>query len=131
MHEIKLANQQKEKKRREELISREIEELQNCTFQPTLNQSFAAAASHSNASTSAKSSDPIVIKGLNRHLELRQLSEKLKKEEKEREFNAFHVRDVDKFRRQEDGATIVKSFDLRVNSPSRLDKWKRYSNIHE
>ena len=131
LHEIKLANQQKEKKRREELISREIEELQNCTFQPTLNQSFAAAASHSNASTSAKSSDPIVIKGLNRHLELRQLSEKLKKEEKEREFNAFHVRDVDKFRRQEDGATIVKSFDLRVNSPSRLDKWKRYSNIHE
>lgn len=102
--EIQLQRLQKENRRKEELIAREIEELQECTFQPMLHQNH----SFLHDQTAISANEPIIIKGLNRHLELKQLADKLKKEEQEREFNAFHVRNVDKFRRQEDGSTIVK-----------------------
>jgi hypothetical protein len=105
-YEINLKSQQKMAKIKNEIISKEIEELQNCTFQPSLQHSFVSG--NRSTENNASNNDPIVIRGLNRHLELKQLAGKLKKEEKEREYNAFHVKNVDKFRRQEDGSTIVK-----------------------
>ena len=49
----------------------------------------------------------IVIRGLNRHLELRRMAEQLKLEKEQREREAFSVRGVDKYRRPEDASTIV------------------------
>lgn len=128
--EIQEQQMRKEMLRRDAIIAKEIEELQECTFQPQLqqNHSFLYEQSQSRGSGggAAAAVEPVIIKGLNRHLELKQLSDRLKKEEQEREYNAFHVKNVEKYRRQEDGSTIVKSFDLRVNSPSRLQH-RKYS----
>jgi len=51
--------------------------------------------------------EPIVIKGLGRYLELKQMSLKQKAEAMRREKEAFQVKNVDKYRRIEDGSTIV------------------------
>jgi hypothetical protein len=102
--EIHLHRLEKENRRQQELILREVEELQDCTFHPDLrqNQSFAVATSPKRDGES-----PVVIKGLARHMELKELSQKLKKEQLDREYAAFHVIRVDDYRRPEDGSTIV------------------------
>lgn len=102
--EIQLHRLEKENRRQQELILREVEELQDCTFHPDLhqNQSFAIITSQNGESES-----PVVIKGFARHMELKELSQKLKKEQLDREHAAFHVTKVDEYRRPEDGSTIV------------------------
>lgn len=90
---------EREEKRREALIAREIEELQECTFQPSLVSQYRPED---------EDDAPIVVRGLGRHMELRDLAAKLRQENEARVFNAFHVPNVDKLRRPEDGSTIVK-----------------------
>lgn len=59
--------------------------------------------------TSIKSAQHmIVIKGIERHLELRRLAEQQKIDKENREKEVFHVQNVDSYRRPEDSSTIVK-----------------------
>ena len=97
----------KEAKRREELIAREIEEMKECTFQPFIktNQSHKGARIFSRGCPDDK---PVVVRGLGRHLELKHLSLKQREEAYRREIEVFSVRNIDLFRRGEDGSTIVK-----------------------
>lgn len=95
---IRLHLLEKEEKRRSEIIARELDELKECTFQPTIVQYQPLDASEAG---------PIIVKGLGRHLELKHLSKKQKEEAAQREKDAFSVKNVEKFRRAEDGSTIV------------------------
>ena len=54
--------------------------------------------------------EPIVVRGIGRHLELRDLKNKLKEEKLQRERQVFRVEHVERFRRPEDGSTIVRPF---------------------
>lgn len=95
--DIKLKALQKEEARRNDLIMKELRELEECTFHPNL-YSYPPAY---------QPEKPIVVKGLARHMELRQLSNKMKEEAALREYEVFHVSNVEKFRRPEDGLTMV------------------------
>jgi len=116
--EIHLHRLQKESRRQQELILREIEELQECTFRPNLaqNHSFADISSTfmSDVNDSGRR-EPIIVKGLARHMELQELSKKLKEEKAARECAAFNVVNVDGYRRPEDGSTIVKVSGIVLN----------------
>lgn len=101
--EIRQRALEKEEQRRQALIAQEIAELQECSFQPSLQSRYRPESIDD---------DPIIIRGLGRHMELRDLTAKLKEENRQREFKAFHVVNVDKLRRPEDGTTVVKPFDL-------------------
>lgn len=98
---IRLRQIEKEESRRAELIARELQELKECTFHPTVRQYRPIDPSESG---------PIVVRGLGRHLELKHLSKQQKEEAIQREKDAFSVKNVEKYRRAEDGSTIVQSF---------------------
>ena len=102
--DIRLSLLEKEKKRQNELIVKEIEELQECTFQPKVNTTIPI---HNNK--------PIVVRGLGRHLELRNLLNKQKQLEKERKENAFRVKNIDKYRNTYDGTTIIQVGVMKTN----------------
>lgn len=97
--DIRQAQFEKEERRRSELVLREIEELRECTFQPDVKTYFVPRAQK-----------PVVVKGLGRHMELQQLTAKKKEELRQREIEAFRVKNASKFKRPEDGTTIVKVF---------------------
>lgn len=109
--EIRMHMLQKEERVRGELIMKEIYELQDCTFQPTL-------ATNNYPTYKKQSEEPVVIPGLSRHLELIELRKKQKEEAAQREKEVFHVTQVDKFRRPEDGSTIVEGFQFRLDARS-------------
>lgn len=92
---------EKEEKRRSELMAKEIEELRDCTFQPSLEQSQVSLERQ------RRDASPVVIRGLGRYLELKHMSAKQREDAAEREKEVFSVRNVDKFRRPEDGSTVV------------------------
>lgn len=94
--DIRLRLLEREERRRAELLVREVEELRECTFRPAV----APYVAYSSA-------QPVVVRGLGRHLELRHLSAKQKEEARQREKDAFSVRNVERYRRAEDGSTIV------------------------
>ena len=54
--------------------------------------------------------EPVVVRGIGRHLELRHLKNKLREEKLLRERQVFRVEHVERFRRPEDGSTIVRPF---------------------
>jgi hypothetical protein len=91
----------KEAKRREKLIAKEIEEIQNCTFIPNLQYTRQYRPE-------TEEDDPILVRGLGRYLELKDMAQRIKQEQNLREQQAFHVVHVDKYRRAEDGSTIIK-----------------------
>jgi hypothetical protein len=94
--EIRLHLAEKEEKRREILAAREIAELSECTFRPSV-------AKHNPTNFSS----PVVVRGIARHLELKNLSDQKKKDKEDRERNAFKVKNANKFRRTGDGNTVV------------------------
>ena len=102
------------------MIAREIDEMRQCTFkpsiptyQPSIQPSITASIYYeSQGQAFQQLESPIIIKGLSRHLELQNLSWKQKEELEQRERDAFTVKNVEKFRRPEDGSTIVKPFVL-------------------
>lgn len=96
--DIMLHMHEKEEKRRGELVAREIEELRDCTFHPSI-QPYQPSGD-----------ECVVVRGLGRHLELKHLTQVQKAEAAQREREVFSVKGVDQFRRKEDGTTIVKPF---------------------
>lgn len=116
-NDIRIHLIEKEEKRRSELIAQEINELRECTFHPNISSNSSNKHIHhlyDNTSIDslsppsiAQQQQPIVIRGLGRYLELKQLSIKQKEDAIEREKEVFNVRNVDKYRRAEDGSTIV------------------------
>lgn len=107
---IKQYLNEKEERRRQEMVTREIEELRDCTFAPEV-QPYRPL----------ETADPVVVRGLGRHLELKRMTEKKKADIKGREDEVFRVRRVDLYRRQEDGSTVVKPFAFNTSNkkPSR------------
>lgn len=98
---IRLHLLEKEEKRRSELITREIDELKYCTFRPAIESSLASLERQ------RQDTSPVVIRGLGRYLELKHLTAKQKEDALQREKEVFSVKNVDKFRRPEDGSTMV------------------------
>lgn len=84
-----------EEKREQSVKEREVEELQECSFKPKVKPPPKA------------SGEPVVIKGLDRFMQLREWSCRLDKERERRQEEAFRVKNVDLFRRREDNSTIV------------------------
>jgi len=101
---------EKEKRRQEELCVREIMELSTCTFQPTLP---TRASFSSSANVSAKPLES--VKGVARHLELREMAGRQKSELQLREVEAFRAKNVDRtVRNPIDGSTIAQVLRLRL-----------------
>ena len=94
--DIRLSQMEKEEKRRAELIVREVDELRECTFQPKVNKV-----------NRSKSNQPVVVRGIGRHFELKNLLHRQKEIAARREEEAFKVKNVDSYRRHADGRTIV------------------------
>mmetsp|Transcript_21076 Transcript_21076/g.30447 ORF Transcript_21076/g.30447 Transcript_21076/m.30447 type:complete len:632 (+) Transcript_21076:2-1897(+) len=99
--DIRYAQMEREEKRRQELIAKEIEELKECTFKPQINTTIKS-----------NSSKPVVVRGLGRHFELRNLLQRQKEIAAQREAEAFRVKNADKYRSRADGRTIVEPFHL-------------------
>ena len=99
---IKHDLQRKEEHRRSEIIRTELKELKECTFQPQITV-YPGSAPEGTSN---------VIKGLDRHLELKELTARKKEEQKEREEEVFGVKNVDSMRRVEDGTTVTAPFHL-------------------
>jgi hypothetical protein len=95
--DIKLYLKEKEEKRRQAFIAKEIEELNECTFKPAIPESHPVLFQQ-----------PVVVRGIARHLELKAMSDRLKRAKLEREENAFKVRNAEKFQRTGAGTTVVK-----------------------
>jgi hypothetical protein len=87
---------EKEERRRAELLLSEIRELEGCTFRPSVMPFSPPVVSK-----------PVVVRGFARHLELKNMTARQKTDRELREKEVFSVRNVDKFRRAEDGSTIV------------------------
>lgn len=96
LREIHRQQQEREDRRRSELAARELEELAQCTFHPQVP-----------IYTPSPVDQPVVVRGIGRHLELMQLREKLQVERAMREEEVFGVRNPERFRKAENGATIV------------------------
>ena len=97
--------------------------MRQCTFKPSIPTYQPSTLGHQPSITASiyyesqgqafqQLDSPIIIKGLSRHLELQNLSMRQKEETEQRERDAFTVKNVEKFRRPEDGSTIVKPFVL-------------------
>jgi hypothetical protein len=86
-------------KRRSTLLEEDrLRELQECSFRPKVKPA-------------PKNVDrPIVIRGLDRFMQLKNLTAQLQEEQRRREREAFEVVRVDEFRRPEDQSTIVQPF---------------------
>jgi hypothetical protein len=94
--EIRLQQLEKDEKRRAELIVREIDELQECSFQPKIYRKPVR-----------KSTRPVTVAGVGRHFELQYMKQKQDEEAKQRAEDAFRVKNVESFRRKVDGGTVV------------------------
>lgn len=93
--EIRLTQQEKEERRRAELIAQEMKELEECTFHPKVH------------AKPPPSSEPVVVRGIGRHLELQNMSLKQKEDLLRRQKEAFRVKNVEKYRREADGVTVI------------------------
>eukprot|EP01035_Chromulina_nebulosa_P017074 gene17074-22586_t len=66
--------------------------------------------------------EPVVVKGLGRHLELQSQSFRLKQLAKQREDEVFNVRNVNRYRDPMNNSTIIEPFTLSESSPTRQSK---------
>ena len=94
--EIRRQLQDREEYRQGELAAREIEELAPCTFHPQIPTYIPPHLD-----------EPVVVRGIGRHLELKHLKEKLRTDKAAREEEVFKVRHSERFRKAENGATII------------------------
>ena len=129
----------KEEKRRHALMAKEIDELKNCTFTPKINPPMSITKKANsmilindndndndnennssyyhdiNDTTTANgngNSDIPVIHGLGRYLELKVMQIKKNELQEKRENDVFHVKNLESYRRPEDGGTIIQPFNL-------------------
>ena len=100
--DIRMHQMMKEEHRRRELVSKELDELKECTFTPQVIPYHPPNQER----------NPVVIKGLDRHLELQIMTLRKKEEAEEREREVFHVANAEKLRRPEDGTTVIQPFEL-------------------
>ena len=100
----------KEEKRRQEIMGREIDELRECTFAPRVGP--APTAKQSQVLLHNQDGAVPIIRGLGRHLELKVLSIRKQEELEQREKEVFGVRHVERYRKKEDGSTVVQPFQL-------------------
>lgn len=80
------------------LLAKELNELKDCTFSPEiigLDYKYQL------------STEPVIVRGLGRHLQLRDMSTRIKDENLRREQEVFRVKNIEKYRRPEDGRTII------------------------
>ena len=114
---------EKEEKRRSALIEKEILELKECTFHPRLPPAPPSYISHNHHGTPVVTpAAPVIVRGLGRHLELQMMSQQKKKDEADRQRQAFsvNIKNMEKLKNSEDGTTIVKPFQLATAAlPSR------------
>jgi hypothetical protein len=107
--DIKIYMLEREERRKSELVAREIEELRECTFQPNVKEY-----------NPINKTEPVIIRGLSRHLELKNLHAKQKEETLKREKEVFMVKNVDSYRGP-DNSTILQPFSL-SNRGNRMSK---------
>jgi hypothetical protein len=85
--EIRNRQIEKEERRRSEIAAREIDELTNCTFQPLIPTYYPPPCD-----------EPVVVRGISRHLELMSLKDRLQEDKALREEAVFRVQNVDRYR---------------------------------
>lgn len=76
-----------EERRRRAIRDRELNELKECSFQPTIRR--RSRSKYPQPATAAV--EPVVIRGLARHLELKARADKLNQDKRDRERAAFNV----------------------------------------
>ena len=143
-------NEYKEGVRREKIKEREMEELKECTFKPVTNrtrrrksgtdaqnspgeenegggESTPLDVSYSKQHLQKKQggSQPVVVRGLGRYLELKNMANKKSALQKKREEDAFKVKRGGTGYRYPDGTTQVKEFRLTQVSGEVREKVKR------
>merc|ERR1712146_539792 len=95
-------------------MGREIEELEDCTFQPKINKKKIVA------------SGPVVVRGLGKFLEHQHHSRKLAEDKKKREAEVFGLAVGGQLKsasaRKIDGTTIVKPFRLSQSTRTSRDQ---------
>ena len=84
------------------MVKNELRELEQCTFKPSVVPYDSRKADKG----------PVVIPGLERHLELQNMTQKKKEEDKRREQEVFSVQNAEEMRNLEDGTTIQQPFRL-------------------
>ena len=100
----------------EERQRRELEELNECSFQPRTNHDVPREArpmARTGRSTAVK---PVVVRGLARHLELKRHANKLAEEHRTRVHNAFHVAKADEWR---DGRRLTQCAPFELSTSER------------
>lgn len=107
--DIRMTQMEREEHRRTQLIVKEIDELKECTFQPKINKS-----------NKSRSDQPVVVRGIGRHFELRNLLQKQKEIATKRQEDAFKVKNVDLYRSRVDGKTIIQVRTAMLPSPTNL-----------
>ena len=97
--------------------SMEYEELKGCTFQPKTNKQPRAKAGRAGREAGGGGGGgggPVVVRGLGRHLELKELAKRQKEEAATRETKAFHV-DKRALAQREGLYTVPVPFNLSVD----------------
>lgn len=94
--------QKKEEQRRMAVVKGELRDLEQCTFKPSVVPYDSRKADRG----------PVVIPGLERHLELKNMVQKKKEDKIMREQEVFSVRNAEDMRKPEDGTTIQQPFHL-------------------
>ena len=100
----------------EERQRRDLEELNECSFQPRTNHDVPREArpmARTGRSTAVK---PVVVRGLARHLELKRHANKLAEEHRTRVHNAFHVAKADEWR---DGRRLTQCAPFELSTSER------------
>ena len=100
----------------EERQRRDLEELNECSFQPRTNHDVPREArpmARTGRSTAVK---PVVVRGLARHLELKRHANKLAEEHRTRVHNAFHVARADEWR---DGRRLTQCAPFELSTSER------------
>ena len=100
----------------EERQRRDLEELNECSFQPRTNHDVPREArpmARTGRNTAVK---PVVVRGLARHLELKRHANKLAEEHRTRVHNAFHVAKADEWR---DGRRLTQCAPFELSTSER------------
>eukprot|EP00903_Cladosiphon_okamuranus_P005531 g5509.t1 len=96
----------------------EVSEMQRCTFVPRTNPAILRAQG------------PVLVRGLGRHLELKDVAQQREMERREREAQAFGVR-PGAVKRTMMGETLVEPFNLSGNSKKNKRWWEERKRRHE
>ena len=100
----------------EERQRRDLEELNECSFQPRTNHDVPREARPMARTGRHTAVKPVVVRGLARHLELKRHANKLAEEHRTRVHNAFHVAKADEWR---DGRRLTQCAPFELSTSER------------